>query len=45
LFAQGDVASVWVASNAVVVRRPAGWDDTARDHAAQVIRDFFLHYE
>jgi hypothetical protein len=36
---------VWVASNAVVVRRPAGWDDTARDHAAQVIRDFFLHYE
>jgi hypothetical protein len=44
LFAQGDVASVWIASNAVVVRRPAGWDDPARNHAAQIIRDFFLYY-
>ena len=36
--------NVWVASNLVVLRREAEWDEAAVDGAAAVIRDFFLHY-
>ncbi|MDX1690496.1 MAG: hypothetical protein R3290_05700 [Acidimicrobiia bacterium] len=35
---------VFVASNQVVVRRPAGWDDGSADEAARIVADFFVFY-
>lgn len=38
------IAHVFVASNAIVVRRKSGWDDAGLGTAAAVIRHFFVFY-
>ncbi len=38
------VDRVYVASNAIVIRRGAGWESDAGDNVAGVIEEFFRHY-
>jgi hypothetical protein len=38
------LAHVWSASNAVVVGRPGGWDDSTAGTAEDVVRRFFVYY-
>ena len=40
----GFVEHVFVASNAVVVKRSAGWEEDTVENAARVVSDFFLFY-
>ena len=40
----GSVDHVFVASNAVVVKRSGGWDDDSVASASDVVSDFFLFY-
>jgi len=43
--AQADVDHVFVASNAVTVRRPGGWPDEVLADVGDVIRQFFVFYD
>ena len=38
------IAGVFVASNSIVARRQAGWDDAGLGAASAVIRNFFVFY-
>lgn len=40
----GDLRSVFVASNQVVARKDGGWDKAAAAELSEVIEDFFLFY-
>lgn len=45
LFAMDDdIDHVFIASNVVVVRREAGWQNFQVDHASHIVGDFFLFY-
>ncbi len=39
-----DVASVFVGSNAVVVKREGGWDDDSLGRSFRTVSEFFLFY-
>ena len=39
------IAHVFVGSNGVVIKRPAGWDDATLGSAFQLVQDFFLYYQ
>ncbi|MDP8958613.1 MAG: hypothetical protein M3N51_05285 [Actinomycetota bacterium] len=39
------IASVYVLSNGVVVRRSQAWDEASLGEAAEVIRTFFVFYQ
>ena len=42
--ADDEIASVWIASNTVVVTRTDGWPDPVLEATTNTISEFFLYY-